>query len=144
MPERFSCDGDNVSPQLSWSGAPPATRFFALIMHDPDAPRAGGYTHWVIYNIPASVTHLEENVPRQEKLPAGAMQGTNDSGRVGYTGPCPPSGTHRYYFRLYAIDREVDLKSGAGKSDLESAMKAHILAHTELMGKYKRSSAKTA
>ncbi|MGZ4898411.1 MAG: YbhB/YbcL family Raf kinase inhibitor-like protein [Candidatus Angelobacter sp.] len=141
IPQKFTCDGDNVSPPLSWSGAPRGTKSFALIMHDPDAPRTGGYTHWVVYNIPSSVTQLEEKVPKQEKLPGGAIQGVNDSGRIGYTGPCPPSGTHRYYFRMYALDREVDLKAGAGKSDLESAMKRHILAQTELMGKYKRSSA---
>jgi hypothetical protein len=109
-------------------------------MHDPDAPRPGGYTHWVVYNIPSSVTQLEENVPKQERLPDAGIQGVNDGGRLGYTGPCPPSGTHRYYFRMYALDREVNLKAGASKSDLEAAMKGHILAQTELMGKYKRSS----
>lgn len=140
MTQRFTCDGDNISPPLSWSGTPRGTKSFALIMHDPDAPRAGGYTHWVIYDIPSSVTHLEENVPKQEKLPGGGIQGANDSGRPGYTGPCPPSGTHRYYFRMYALDQEVNLRPGASKSDLESAMKGHILAQTELMGKYKRSS----
>lgn len=140
IPQKFTCDGDNLSPPLSWNGVPSGTKSFALIMHDPDAPRTGGYTHWVIYNIPSSLTQLEENVPKQEKLPGGAIQGVNDSGRLGYTGPCPPSGTHRYYFRMYALDREVDLKAGASKSDLDSALKTHILAHTELMGKYKRSS----
>jgi Raf kinase inhibitor-like YbhB/YbcL family protein len=140
IPQRFTCDGDNISPPLAWSGAPQGTRSFALIMHDPDAPKPGGYTHWVVYNIPSTVTHLEENAPKQERLPDGGIQGENDSGRIGYTGPCPPSGTHRYYFRLYALDREVDLKGGASKSELESAMKGHILAQAELMGKYKRSS----
>lgn len=140
IPQRFTCDGDNISPSLSWGGAPDGTKSFALIMHDPDAPRPGGYTHWVVYNIPSSATQLEENVPKQERLPDAGIQGVNDSGRLGYTGPCPPSGTHRYYFRLYALDREVNLNAGAGKSDLEPAMKGHILAHTELMGKYKRSS----
>ena len=140
IPQRFTCDGDNISPQLSWDGVPPGTRSLALIMHDPDAPRPGGYTHWVIYNIAPSATHLEEGISKHEKLPGVGIQGLNDSGRLGYTGPCPPSGTHRYYFRLYALDREIDLKSGAGKSDLESAMKDHVLGQAELMGKYRRSS----
>ena len=140
IPQRFTCDGDNISPPLSWRGTPNGTKSFTLIVHDPDAPRPGGYTHWVIYAIPSSVTQLEENVPKQEKVTGGGIQGANDGGRLGYTGPCPPSGTHRYYFRMYALDREVNLKAGAGKSDLEAAMKGHILAQTELMGKYKRSS----
>ncbi|MBZ5506138.1 MAG: YbhB/YbcL family Raf kinase inhibitor-like protein [Acidobacteriia bacterium] len=140
IPQRFTCDGDNISPPLSWRGTPNGTKSFALIVHDPDAPRPGGYTHWVIYAIPSSVTQLEENVPKRERVTGGGVQGANDGGRLGYTGPCPPSGTHRYYFRMYALDREVNLKAGAGKSDLEAAMKGHILAQTELMGKYKRSS----
>jgi Raf kinase inhibitor-like YbhB/YbcL family protein len=140
VPQGFTCDGDNISPPISWSGTPQGTKSFALIMHDPDAPRPGGYTHWVVYNIPSSVTQLEENVPKQERLPDAGIQGVNDGGRLGYTGPCPPSGTHRYYFRMYALDREVNLKAGVSKSELKAAMKGHILAQTELMGKYKKSS----
>src|SRR5215472_143912 len=108
IPQQFSCDGRDISPELSWSSAPAGTKSFALIMHDPDAPIEGGYTHWLVYNIPATANHLPENVPNQDKVPGGGMQGRNDSGKYGYTGPCPPSGTHRYYFRLYALDGELD------------------------------------
>src|SRR5262249_11960067 len=108
IPAQFSCEGRNISPELSWSGAPAGTKTFALIMHDPDARVSGGYTHWVLYNIPAAVHHLAENVPNQDRVSGGGMQGKNDAGKYGYTGPCPPSGTHRYYFRLYALDTELD------------------------------------
>src|SRR5262249_38888 len=131
--------GEDFAPGLSWQGVPQGTKSFALIVHDPDAPRAGGWTHWVVYNLPASTTQLKENVPKQENLAGGGLQGVNDSGRVGYMGPCPPSGTHRYYFYLYALDQEFSLKSRASKADLESAMRGHILAQTELMGKFARS-----
>jgi Raf kinase inhibitor-like YbhB/YbcL family protein len=136
--KRFTCSGEDISPPLSWQGAPQGTKSFALIVHDPDAPRSGGWTHWVVYNLPPSTTHLQEDVPKQEKVSGGGVQGINDSGRIGYMGPCPPSGTHRYYFRLYALDQELSLKPRAGKSDLESAMQGHILAQTELMGKFAR------
>lgn len=140
IPAKYSCDGENISPQLSWTDAPHETKSFALIMHDPDAPRSGGFTHWVIYNLPPNTTNLKEGIPARDKIPGKGIQGVNDSGRVGYMGPCPPAGIHRYYFHLYALDSELDLKSGAGKSDLESAMKGHVLAQTELMGRYQRSS----
>jgi len=136
---KFTCAGEDISPALSWQGVPQGTKSFALIVHDPDAPRAGGWTHWVVYNLPASTTQLKENVPKQENLAGGGLQGVNDSGRVGYMGPCPPSGTHRYYFYLYALDQEFSLKSRASKADLESAMRGHILAQTELKGKFARS-----
>ena len=113
-------------------------------MHDPDAPIEGGYTHWLVYNIPANVNHLPENVPNQDALPGGGMQGKNDSGKYGYTGPCPPSGTHRYYFRLYALDRELGSAAGGTKAALEKAMEGHVLAKAELLGRYKRNTNKAA
>lgn len=138
IPSKFSCDDRNVSPELSWSGAPAGTKSFALLMHDPDAPVAGGYTHWLVYNLPASSAHIPENAPNQDRLPGGGLQGKNDSGTYGYTGPCPPSGTHRYYFRLYALDLELDPRAGSSKSGLEKAMQGHVLAQAELLGRYKR------
>ena len=144
IPSKFSCEGRNISPELSWSPPPAETKSLALIMHDPDAPIEGGYTHWLVYNIPANVNHLPENVPNQNRLPGGGMQGKNDSGQHGYTGPCPPSGTHRYYFRLYALDRELDSGAGASKAALEKAMEGHVLAKAELLGRYKRNSNKAA
>jgi Raf kinase inhibitor-like YbhB/YbcL family protein len=144
IPQQFSCDGRDISPELSWSSAPAGTKSFALIMHDPDAPIEGGYTHWLVYNIPATANHLPENVPNQDKLPGGGVQGRNDSGKYGYTGPCPPSGTHRYYFRLYALDRELDSRAGASKASLEKAIEGHVLAKAELLGRYKRGAGKAA
>lgn len=138
IPKKFSCAGNNISPALSWKGAPAETKTFALVVHDPDAPHAGGYTHWVIYNIPAKIRQLAENTPQDERLPSGALQGKNDDGKTGYTGPCPPSGTHRYYFYLYALDSELDLQPGATAQDLDKAIEGHILAKTELMGHFKK------
>jgi Raf kinase inhibitor-like YbhB/YbcL family protein len=144
IPAQFSCDGRNVSPDLSWSTAPTRTKSFALIMHDPDAPIAGGYTHWIVYNIPATAHHLAESIPNQDRLPDGTVQGKNDSGKYGYTGPCPPSGTHRYYFRLYALDTVLDASAGSSKASLEKAIQGHVLAKAELLGRYKRSAGKAA
>jgi Raf kinase inhibitor-like YbhB/YbcL family protein len=144
IPPRFTCEGENISPELTWNGAPQGTKSFALIVHDPDAPRAGGYTHWVVYNVPGSATHIAENAPKQDKLPDGGIQGKNDGGSVGYTGPCPPSGTHRYYFRLYALGTELNLKGTADKAALEKALKGHVLGEAEFMGKYTRGASKAA
>jgi len=144
IPSRFSCDGRNISPELSWNDAPSDTKSFALIMHDPDAPVSGGFTHWLIYNIPANVHHIPENAPNQDQLPGGGMQGKNNSGRYGYTGPCPPSGTHRYFFRLYALDTILNPLDLANKENLERAMSGHELDQVELMGKYKRASDQVA
>lgn len=113
-------------------------------MHDPDAPRAGGYTHWIVYNIPATANHIPEKAPNTDHLPGGGIQSKNDSGTYGYVGPCPPSGTHRYYFRLYALDLELPPGAGKSKANLEKAMDGHVLAQAELMGKYNRSSGKVA
>jgi Raf kinase inhibitor-like YbhB/YbcL family protein len=144
IPSRFTCEGQNISPEISWTDAPQGTKSFALVMHDPDAPRRGGYTHWVVFNIPASVKQIPENAPKQAELPAGGIQGKNDDGGAGYTGPCPPSGTHRYYFRLYALDKKLDLKDGVTKDELEKALKGHVLGEAEFMGKYKRGAGKAA
>jgi len=144
IPPQFSCEGRNISPELSWTGAPAGTKSFALIMHDPDAPITGGYSHWLLYNIPATEHHLAENTPNQDQLSGGGMQGKNDAGKYGYTGPCPPSGTHRYYFRLYALDTLLDPRAGASKADLEKAMEGHVLATAELLGRFKRSSGRAA
>jgi len=144
IPARFTCDGENISPEVSWKDAPASTKSLVLIVHDPDAPRAGGFTHWVLYDIPNSVTQISENIAKTENVPQAGNQGKNDGGNIGYTGPCPPSGTHRYYFHLYALDTVLALSPGATKADLERAMKGHVLAESELMGKYKRSGSRAA
>jgi len=138
IPAKHTCDALDVSPQLLWSGAPDGTRSFTLIADDPDAP-VGNWVHWVYYDVPASVTGLAENVSKVEEPPAGGRQGRNDFRRIGYGGPCPPPGKpHRYFFKLYALDRRLELKSGATKKEVEHAMQGHILAQAELMGKYGR------
>ncbi|MGE5323657.1 MAG: YbhB/YbcL family Raf kinase inhibitor-like protein [Actinomycetota bacterium] len=144
IPSQFTCEGRNISPELSWSGAPEGTKTFALVLHDPDAPHPGGYTHWVAFNIPATVKGVPENAPKNTEFPGGGVQGKNDAGKNGYTGPCPPSGTHRYYFQLYAVDGQIELGSGARKDDLEKALKGHVLGQTELMGMYKKGAGKAA
>jgi Raf kinase inhibitor-like YbhB/YbcL family protein len=136
IPRRFTCEGEDVSPEFSWKDAPAETKTFALVLRDPDAPRAGGFTHWVIYNIPAHVGHIGQAAPKKERVPDAGMQGRNDSGKLGYMGPCPPSGTHRYYARLYAVDRELPLAPGASHKELSSAMEGHVIAEAELMGTY--------
>ncbi len=144
VPIRFTCDGENVSPGFTWRGAPAQTKSFALIMHDPDAQRAGGFTHWVLYNIPAGVDELPANLPHEEKVAATCVQGKNDAGKIGYTGPCPPAGTHRYVVRLYALDAELRLKAGASHQQLREAMRGHILSQSELTGTYARVSQNAA
>ena len=137
IPEKYTCDGDDISPPLKWSDVPHSAISLALICDDPDAP-AGTWVHWVIFNMPAHTSGLKEFVPIERKLPDGSIQGTNDSRKIGYGGPCPPSGTHRYYFKLYALNRKLELESGATKWQLVQAMKGHILSEAQLMGKYKR------
>lgn len=138
IPARYTCEGDNISPALSWSDLPERAQSCVLIMHDPDAPRPGGFTHWVVYNIPAKLRRLEENQPRRENLPSGGLQGRNDAGQLGYTGPCPPSGTHRYFLRLFALDSVLALPPGATADRLMPAIAPHRLAEAELMGTYVR------
>ena len=140
IPVKYTCDGVDVSPPLSWSSAPTGTRGFALIVDDPDAP-AGSWVHWVLYNLPATVFELPENIAKVESLDLdGARQGRNDFRRPGYGGPCPPPGpAHRYFFKLYALAAPLTLKSGAQKRDVEAAMEGHVLATAQLMGTYGRS-----
>jgi Raf kinase inhibitor-like YbhB/YbcL family protein len=137
IPARYTCDGLDVSPPLSWGSVPDGTRSLALIADDPDAP-GRTFVHWVIYNLPPDTQRLPEDVPNRQTLPGGAAQGVNGVGGAGYTGPCPPSGTHRYFFKLYALDTELDLGGGATKEDLVGAMEGHILAEGRLMGTYRR------
>lgn len=138
IPANYTCDGADVSPDLSWSGAPSGVQSFALIAQDPDAP-AGTWTHWLIWNIPAQSTGLPKRVPQDETLGDGARQGRNDFRRIGYNGPCPPRGkAHRYFFRLYALNAKLDLRAGANRNELEEAMKGHVLAQGELMARYGR------
>ncbi|HWP90916.1 MAG TPA: YbhB/YbcL family Raf kinase inhibitor-like protein [Thermodesulfobacteriota bacterium] len=137
IPKRYTCDGPNISPPLSWDSVPVGTKSLALICDDPDAPR-GTWVHWVIFNLRANTKELTENIPPQQTLPNGAQQGRNDFGKIGYGGPCPPGGTHRYYFKLYALDNEINLEAGATKAELLKAMEGHILAKGQLMGRYKR------
>lgn len=138
IPSKYTCDGNGTSPPLAWSGAPKGTKSIALIVDDPDTPR-GIFTHWVIFNIPATSNSLSENVPASGILPNGATQGSNSGGRIGYTGPCPPSGTHHYEFHLYALDTQLNLQAGATKQDLLTAMTNHILAEAKLTGLYSKS-----
>lgn len=137
IPSKYTCDGADISPPLKWSNAPQNTKTFALICDDPDAP-VGTWVHWVLYDIPSTVTELPEGVPSDKTLSSGAIHGINDFRKYGYGGPCPPSGTHRYYFKIYALDTELKLAPGAKKSDVEKAMEGHILATGQLMGRYKR------
>jgi Raf kinase inhibitor-like YbhB/YbcL family protein len=138
IPAKLTCAGEDVSPYLEWHNVPEGTKSLALICDDPDAPM-GTWVHWVIYGIPADTTSLAEGVPPKESIDGVALQGKNDFKRIGYGGPCPPPGKpHRYYFKLYALDTEPDLKPGATKKDLEKAMKGHILAQGQLMGTFKR------
>jgi Raf kinase inhibitor-like YbhB/YbcL family protein len=133
IPARYACTGENISPALIWNDPPEGTQSFALIMDDPDAP-GGAWVHWVLFNIPASSRGLSEAIPSEETLSDGSMHGENSSGNLGYNGPCPPSGTHRYFFKLYALDERLGLSAGADKGELLKAMEGHILAEAELMG----------
>jgi Raf kinase inhibitor-like YbhB/YbcL family protein len=138
IPKKYTCDGPDLSPPLSWQEPPAGTQSFALIADDPDAP-AGTWVHWVLYNAPTTAKELPEGVTKEEQLPDGTLQGRNDFRKIGYGGPCPPPGKpHRYFFKLYALDTKLNLKAGANKADVERAMKGHILGETELIGRYGR------
>lgn len=138
IPKKFTCEGEDISPELEWENVPEGTKSFALICDDPDAP-VGVWVHWVIYNIPSNFRKLERNVPKVSKLENGILQGKNSWPRIGYNGPCPPPGKpHRYYFKLYALDTILNLKEGATKEELLNAMKGHILAEAQTMGTYRR------
>lgn len=137
VPKEYTCDGKDISPPLKWSFVHSSLRSFAIIADDPDAPM-GTWVHWVIYAIPPSITELPKDIPSQKILVNGIKQGINDFRKIGYGGPCPPSGTHRYFFKIYALDIELSLDAGATKIELLEAMKGHILAKGELIGNYKR------
>lgn len=142
IPKKYTCDGADLSPALRWDNPPEGTMAYALVMDDPDAP-PGTWVHWVVYDLPADLKGLEEGVLKKELLENGARQGlcwgVSDFDRVGYFGPCPPPGKpHRYYFKLYALDRLLDLPPRATKPMLERAMKGHILAQAQLMGQFGR------
>jgi Raf kinase inhibitor-like YbhB/YbcL family protein len=136
IPKQYTCKGSDISPPLEWTGAPQRTASFALIMDDPDAP-AGTWVHWVLWNAPATAHTLPEGVPKREQLDDGTRQGLNSFHKVGYNGPCPPGGkTHRYFFRLYALDGKLELASSASRADLDAAMKGHVLGQAEYMGTF--------
>jgi Raf kinase inhibitor-like YbhB/YbcL family protein len=138
IPDKYTCKGQDISPALAWSEPPGGTQSFALIMDDPDA-LGGVFTHWVIFNIPSDSRGLPEAVPTQDKLPSGALQGKNGFGRIGYGGPCPPSGSpHRYQFTLYALRQPLDLGAGASKKQILETMQGSILAWGQLTGTYQR------
>jgi Raf kinase inhibitor-like YbhB/YbcL family protein len=138
IPKKFTCEGADVSPELSWTDPPANTKAFALIADDPDAP-AGTWTHWVLYDLPADVKDLPESTSKSAELPSGARQGKNDFGKVGYNGPCPPPGkSHRYFFKLYALDSKLNLKPGATRQEVERGIASHTLGKAEWMGRYKR------
>ena len=138
IPKKFTCDGDDVSPALSWTDPPSGSKSFALIADDPDAPR-GTWTHWVLFDLPSATTSLPEGIPKIAELPNGARQGVNDFPKIGYGGPCPPPGQpNRYFFKLYALDNQLNLKPGASKQEVERSMQNHILGKAELVGKYGR------
>ena len=142
IPSKYTCEGDDQSPPLAWSGVPAGTKSLALIVDDPDAPdpAAPGMTwvHWVLYNIPPDAKGLEEGKSRTPELPAGTREGLNDWKREGYGGPCPPIGRHRYFHKLYALDTVLPVLNPATKAALESAMRGHILAQCELVGYYRK------
>lgn len=131
IPKKFTCDGSNTSPPLQITGVPSEARSLVLIVDDPDAP-SGLFTHWLIWNIPPQISSISEG-----SAPKG-VHGTNDFGKSDYKGPCPPPGTHRYSFRVFALDRELELRGGAKRSQVDAAMKGHVIAQGELMGRYAR------
>ena len=133
IPKQYTCTGKNISPALSWHGAPAGTQSYVLIVDDPDAPM-GTWVHWLLFNIPAILTHLDEAT----QTPAGAISGKNSWHQQGYGGPCPPSGTHHYIFKLYALDSKLTVNSSVNKQDILNAMQNHILDSSELIGLYKQ------
>ena len=137
IPPRYTCDGADVSPPISLSGVPEGARSIALICDDPDAP-AGTWVHWVVYDLSPDIKDLPEAVPPDKTVLGGAKQGLNDFRKIGYGGPCPPGGTHRYSFKVYALDAVTNLAPGARKDDLLKAMEGHVLAEGRLIGKYHR------
>jgi Raf kinase inhibitor-like YbhB/YbcL family protein len=137
IPQRYTCDGENLSPALEWRDVPPNSSSLALIVEDPDAP-VGVFVHWVLFGMPPQTAGLPEGAGQESARPAGGLQGTNGFRKVAYGGPCPPGGTHRYFFRVYALDINIDLPAGSSRSQLDGAMRGHILAEAQLMGTYTR------
>lgn len=137
IPVRYTADGQDISPPLAFAGIPDGAKSIALICDDPDAPM-GTWTHWLIWNIPPQTASLAEDMAPDAELPGGIRQGTSDFGRTGYGGPAPPSGVHRYFFKVYALDAMLDLPAGATKPQLEKAIEGHIVAQGRLMGTYTR------
>ena len=137
IPSKYTCDGADISPPLEWTGVPDDAESLVLISDDPDAP-GKTWVHWVLFNLPPEVSSLKEDMPKDKTLDNGAVQGVTDFGRNGYGGPCPPGGTHRYFFKLYALDTTLDLGPSAKKRDVINAMEGHVLAEGQLMGKYAR------
>lgn len=137
IPRKYTCDGDDVSPPLEWSDTPDRTKTVALICDDPDAPKHD-FVHWVLFNVPSDTGALPEQLPRRAELADGTRQGTNDFGKVGYGGPCPPSGTHHYRFTLYAVDTELNLSPSASKDAVLSALQGHVLESAQLTATYQR------
>lgn len=135
IPFEKTCDGENSSPFLSWDTPPDGTTSFVLIVNDHDAPN-GSFTHWLVYDIPANIRHLREGIKNEPILEDGGVQGKNDFDQIGYGGPCPPQGTHRYFFKLFALDRLLSLPPGATKAEVKAAMEGHVLGAVELMGRY--------
>jgi hypothetical protein len=136
IPVLYTCEGEDISPPLQWSGAPITTRSYSMVCEDPDAPR-GTWIHWVLYNISGDTVELAKAVPTLPELPSGARHGRNTAGDLAYSGPCPPPGKpHRYFFRLYALDISLNLPPGATKAELEKAMDQHIVAQGTLVGTY--------
>jgi len=137
IPTKYTCDGEDISPPLSWEDFPSNTKTFTLIMDDPDAP-IGTWVHWIIYDIPVNKNHLEENIVKRKNLSGGVKQGRNSWKKFGYGGPCPPTGQHRYIFKCFALDQSLELKAGITKKSLLKAMQGHILDQQKLVGVYKR------
>jgi Raf kinase inhibitor-like YbhB/YbcL family protein len=137
IPEKYTCDGEDVSPPLSWTQIPKETKSIVLICDDPDAPM-GTWVHWVLFGLSPDTLELPEGISYEKEVLGGAKHGLNDFRRYGYGGPCPPGGTHRYFFKLYAVDTQVDLNAGATKNEVLNAIKGHILAEGKLMGRYSR------
>lgn len=137
MPRTYTCDGINVSPPIRWKDLPAGTRSLALVCDDPDAP-GGRFVHWILFNIPSNVDHLDEDVGHTEFLPIGAVHGKNDFGKLGYRGPCPPDGLHNYHFELFALDTLLEKRPGIDRDTLEAEMDGHILDTCTLIGNYRR------
>jgi Raf kinase inhibitor-like YbhB/YbcL family protein len=135
IPDKYSKEGGNISPPLAWTGVPDGAKSLVLIVDDPDAP-SGVFVHWLLYGLSSAATELPEGLPATPTLPNGVRQGRNGFGELGYDGPQPPSGTHRYFFRLYAIDTDLTLRAGVSREELDSAIEGHVLEQTELMGRY--------